>query len=355
MSKNRLVLFFVSLIFAMLAAIPSAHSFEFNGFGDVTYTQSTQEDNDQGAFALGAVDLYLSKNLDDRTDVFVELVIESTDDGEFVVDLERLQLGYLVNDALKLRAGRFHNLLGFWNTEYHHGAQLQTTVGRPAFLEFEDDGGIVPMHVVGLWASGRYKTAVADLTYGLMAGNGTKVQDGALDPNNIADNSGNKAVSLRLKAESEAISGLALGLSGSFAQVKGYTGDVETLSVGQRILAVDATYFSGPIEFIAEYYLFSNKDRLADDEKYSSSAYYIQAGYSITERLTPYARYEKISLDNDSDPYFTALGTAEYDALSAGVRFDLNLSNALKAEARFVDTEAGDSHEEYAVQWAVSF
>lgn len=355
MIKNSKVVLLPLVVFLiLLGASSAAHAFELNGFGDVTFTKSTETNNDQGSFALGGLDLYVSQPIDDRTDVFVELVVEAGDTGDFVLDLERLQLGYLVNDALKVRAGRFHNILGYWNTAFHHGAQLQTSIGRPAFLEFEDEGGILPSHLIGLWASGRYVTAPLSLTYGVMAGNGSKVQDGALSPNNTSDNNGNKAVSFRLTAEPNGIPGLMFGVSGSHALVSGFTGSNEIMRVKQNIAAIDVTYFEKPFEFIAEYYLIRDKDDFSGSEKFSSKAFYVQGGYVIKDRFIPYARYEKCSLDDKGDPYFGALGTKESKRTIAGLRYNLSVSNAVKAEVRFIDNGT-EKFEEYAAQWSVAF
>lgn len=360
MKKNSKILLLPLIVLLVLLGTSSmARSFELNGFGDVTFTSSTETNNNNGAFALGGLDLYVSQPIDDKTEVVVEFVIEADATGESKIDLERLQLRYLVNDALKLHAGRFHNILGYWNTAFHHGTLLHTSIGRPAFLEFEDGGGILPSHLIGLWASGRYKTDPLSLTYGVMAGNGSKVQDGGLNPNNNSDNNGNKAVSFRLTAEPVGIPGLMFGLSGSYAVVKGYTtsltGEVmEVMRVKQSIAALDITYFEKPFEFLAEYYLILDKDDFSGSEKYSSNAFYIQGGYVINDLFIPYARYEQVSLDDKVDPYFSALGTTESKRTLAGMRYNLSVSNAVKAEVRFIDNGT-EKFKEYAVQWAVAF
>lgn len=352
--RKRPLLLTVVVLMLLLLSSP-ALAFEFKGFGDVTFTQSTQDGNDQGDFALGQLDLYTTQSIDDRSDVFVELVVEANEAGEFVIDLERLQLGYLLTDNIKLRAGRFHNILGFWNTAYHHGAQLYTSVGRPGFLEFEDDGGILPSHTVGLWFSGRHESSPGEFNLNVMLGNGSKVNNGALDPNNIDDDRGNKAVSFRVSAEPSAVKGLEVGVSGNIGLVSGYNvNGTETMRVRQRILALDVTYFANNIEFLTEFYSIHDKNDLSGDIDYSSTAYYVQAGYQIGNFI-PFARYEKVSIDNDGDPYFSALSTVDSNRTVAGVRYNLSLVNALKAEARKIDVEGVDEYEEYALQWAVSF
>ena len=69
--------------------------------------------------------------------------------------MERAQLGYSFSDALTFWVGRFHTPYGYWNTAFHHGAQIQTSVTRPLFIDFEDKGGILRAHSLGLLAHGR--------------------------------------------------------------------------------------------------------------------------------------------------------------------------------------------------------
>src|SRR3989304_2380589 len=196
--KKRVMCGLILLISILLLNSQSGRAFELNGFADVSFTKSTEGADEfrNGDFAFGALDLYLAQTLDD-IDILVELVVEEGD----VLDLERLTLGYTFSDALKLRVGRFHTPLGFWNTSYHHGVQLQPTIDRPHFLRFEDDGGILPVHVIGAYISGRAKTAVGGIEYGAMVGNGPRItaaeeagDPNVLHPNNISDNNNGKAI-----------------------------------------------------------------------------------------------------------------------------------------------------------------
>jgi len=178
----------------------SSPAFELHGFADVSYHHDIHDDaapqENNGAFALGPVDLYVAESIGPRLDVLTEIAFESG-----IVDLERLQIGYLFSDALKVYVGRFHSPLGYWNTAYHHGAFLHTTIQRPLFLNFEDDGGILPVHTVGLMLSGRRFSAAGELSYNALVGNGSSIIDEAgapvLDPNNETDPNKNKAVGFR--------------------------------------------------------------------------------------------------------------------------------------------------------------
>lgn len=356
--NNKLFLFVTGIFLALLTISSPANSFELHGFGNVTFTQSTESKNDRGAFGLGELAFYISERVDDRTDILIEFVLEpQAGKPDFEIELERLQLGYIVSDTFKLRVGRFHNVIGFWNTEYHHGVQLQTSIDRPLFLKFEHDGGIMPVHAVGLWGSGRYNTDTLNLTYDVTLANGSKVQDGMIDPNNFADDTHNKAVSLRLTTESNEMPGFKAGISGNYALVKGFTTTTtpttEIFSVKQQIIAFDLTYFKKPVEFIAEYYIFNAENDISG-ERYFNSFFYTQGGYMIKENLMPYARFENIAIYENS-PYFIALSINDSRRTIAGVRYNLSHVNCIKAEMRFIDNDTIADFNEYAVQWAVSF
>src|SRR4030067_274383 len=123
--KKRVMSRLILLISVLFLSSQSGHAFELNGFADVSFTKSTDGADEfrNGDFAFGALNLYLAQTLDD-IDILVELVVEKGD----VLDLESLTLCYTFSDALRLLGGRFHTPLGFWNTSYHHGVQLQPAI-----------------------------------------------------------------------------------------------------------------------------------------------------------------------------------------------------------------------------------
>lgn len=361
----------IMLIFVLFLSSQSGHAFELNGFADVSFTKSTKGADEfrKGDFAFGELDLYFAQTLDD-IDVLVELVVE---EGA-VLDLERLTLGYTFSDALRLRVGRFHTALGFWNTAYHHGVQLQPTIRRPDFLKFEHDGGVLPVHIIGAYIAGRADTAIGAIEYGAMLGNGPRItsNDGmnVLHPNNISDNNNGKAIALNIAVSPIAIQGLKIGLSGHIAEVKDDgavdidvdnadgdndlttgvevgSGDVE---VDQTILGAAVIYSIAKVDIAGEY--FSIKDTNAKD--YTSSAYYGLITYAYKEKWVPYLMYENMSV-KEADPYFMSLGSLDIEELTIGLRYNINYRSSLKGEYRRV-IDAGDKDwNEYALQWALAF
>ena len=74
--------------------------------------------------------------------------------NEFSIDIERYQLTYRVNDYFSVSGGRFHTAIGYYNTAYHHGNWFSTAEGRPIMYLFEDSGGVLPVHTVGVTMTG---------------------------------------------------------------------------------------------------------------------------------------------------------------------------------------------------------
>lgn len=352
--RYRLLSFGLALL--ALLAPRSSPAFELHGFADVSYHHDIHDDaepqENNGAFNLGPIDLYVAESLGPRLDVLTEIAIESG-----IVDLERLQVGYLFSDALKVYMGRFHTSLGYWNTAYHHGAFLHTTIQRPFFLHFEDEGGILPVHTVGLLLSGRQFLGVGEISYGALVGNGSSIIDEAgapvLDPNNETDPNKNKAVGLRAAFAPARLRGWTVGASAYTSRVLDERTLIPAIDVTQTILGADLTFLGAPWEFITEYFLVRDKDKLGTTTA-TNHLYYVQLGREFAERVTPYARHEQMSLD-EADPYMSGLGAIDKRIETAGVRFRVGGQSVVKIEGRFITDDGLDSHQEYGAQWAFTF
>jgi len=358
-----------------VSGISAAYAFELNGFADVSFIKSTEGDNRtddefrNGDFAFGTLDLYLAQTLDD-IDILVELIVEKGN----VLDLERITIGYSFSDAAKLRAGRFHTPLGYWNNAYHHGVQLQPTIERPDFLKFEDDGGILPTHVVGASLGGRVHTGVGAVEYTAMIGNGPQIvdEDGddalikgndVLSPNNISDNNIGKAVAFNVAISPSALSGLKLGVSGHISEIRSFesTSDLTadppvlaTVNVDQTIYAFAATYTNGPLSLAVEYFTINDKDEISDDD-FTNNAYYGLITYTLMEKWVPYVMYENLSV-KEADPYMAALEIGrDTEELTVGLRYNINYRSSVKGEYRDIIDEGGADWSEFAVQWALAF
>jgi hypothetical protein len=91
-------------------------------------------------------------------------------------EIERLQLGWRFGDS-KAWFGRFHNPIGYWNTQFHHGAYLQTSITRPAIVDYEDDNGVLPMHLAGLLIEGVKEHDDSGLGYAIAIATGPELAE----------------------------------------------------------------------------------------------------------------------------------------------------------------------------------
>ncbi|MEO7623400.1 MAG: hypothetical protein ABIS30_10080, partial [Gallionella sp.] len=315
-----------------------------HGFMDVGFaTNSWGTSAGPMGFNGGALSFYLSPHFGDRVKALVEPNFEVTPEGAVATDLERLQIAYTFSDAATLWTGRFHTPYGYWNTAFHHGAQIQTSVLRPRFLDFEDKGGILPAHMVGLWDTGKFNAGEGKLTYDVFAGNGPKIvlanstapptptNLGTLDINFAGDNNHQAMVGFNLGYEfSGNMDGLRLA-------VHGIRGDVDDNApmqfnkTGLNMLGGSAVYLSDAWEVMSEYYGFNDKDKSGSSGTHKSKAGYLQVATTFN-RLTPYIRFERAILDQ-ADNYFSMQASGQsYARQALGLRYNLNQKAALKFE-----------------------
>ncbi len=293
------------------------------------------------------------------------------------VDIERLQAGYLFHEGLRIWVGRFHNLLGYWNTAYHHGLLLHASIDRPEFMKWEHDGGLLPVHLNGAWAEGRLGVGPARLSYGLMAGNGMRIGPGGPQPGNVGDADNNRALSANLTARPAGMPFTGIGVSGAKEKV------FESNSAGAFVTITQQTILGGhlfhvepPFEIVAEFYDIQDREVTTPALKgvKRTRAWFAQAGYQLMDRVTPYARYERVEAA-ESSTYVIALrrnpapanfmqgvpssAAQDHWRIVGGLRYSLSVHSAIKIELRHLRVPGLSGRDRYireaALQWAFSF
>ena len=86
------------------------------------------------------------------------------------MEVERSIVRYDYNDNLKVSFGRYHTPINYWNTAFHHGAWLQTTISRPEMVQFGSQ--FLPVHFIGALLEGKVSAHGANLSYQAGVGNG---------------------------------------------------------------------------------------------------------------------------------------------------------------------------------------
>jgi hypothetical protein len=366
--SRRAVGVFLLGMLVQSAAKADIEGLAIHGFADTYYTSTTQQNAPSGnsGFRLGNLDLYIAPSLTDHIRALMEDVVEFDDwyppgasNGQPSIDIERLQIGYVVDNDLTIWIGRFHTPYGYWNTAYHHGAQLQPTVERPQFVAFEDHGGILPAHMDGMWATGHENFGPGRVTYDVYFGNGQRILDGALDMQNEGNSDSHTAVGGRFGYEFHdgPLDSLWLGVHAFQEQVDNFVSGVITARTDVKVTGGFFHWTPNDWELMAEYYAFDNHAHDAVGPSHSSTAWYAEADYTIHGRITPLARVERDSL-SQTDGYFQYLqGGKSYTRDLIGVRYDLTPQTALKLDGDHTDAtrNGGQAYHELHFQVAVRF
>lgn len=290
------------------------------GFADVDFSHTTDSTRRDG-FVLGQFVLHMSSSLGNKVSFFGETSF-TAQPHTFAVEVERVSLRYDFDDRLKVSVGRFHTPVNYWNTAFHHGLWLQTTISRPEMIK--GGGALQPVHFVGLLAEGSVSASAMQLGYHVGVGNG---RDSNLARGGDAgDTNNNRAWIARVYARPSALFGLEVG--GSVYGDEIIHGDDRT---GERIVSGYVALTRETPEIISEYARVHHRDDLTH-LTYDSDAFYAQIAYRFERqpRWKPYYRFEKI-VTPEEDPLIENLSTT---LSTAGVRYELSEYSALKAEYR---------------------
>ena len=158
-------------------ALPVYPSLHIAGFGDVNFAAQNRNDGPRG-FTEGQFTLHLVSALSPRIAFFGELTFTPRLDGGtgnppatgFNAEVERAIIRFDQSDALKVSFGRYHTPINWWNTAFHHGQWLQTSIGRPELVQF--GGRFIPVHFVGALVEGVAPSGGWNINYQAGIGNG---------------------------------------------------------------------------------------------------------------------------------------------------------------------------------------
>jgi hypothetical protein len=329
-----------------------------SGFGHVTYhldefdSRDRSLDGSSNDFVLGGLDLFLNARLDTWVYFLNETIFEFLDDGEAILDVERIVLRLEFHEAFNFSAGRMHSNIGYWNIVYHHGEYVQNSIGRPAILNFEDENGLLPTHVIGLRMSGDYYFGDVGLTYALEVGNG---RGPTPDPPQIVEDANDVKMVLFTMAV-RPMSGLQVGGFLYADRIPENTDPADGPVHGKIDEFVGGTHIRlelAGFAILAEYFFIRHDDRQLRDTAYTHG-YYVELSYRVGD-VMPYARYDAVDISND-DTFFAS--TADIDTIAVGVRWDFASGVALKVQPflSWIDEPpTGENAEVYGLDVQLTF
>jgi hypothetical protein len=291
------------------------------GFSDVNFS-ATDEPAVRDGFLLGQFVLHFSSPLGRKISFFGETSFTAQPD-RFSVEVERLSLRYDFDDRFKISGGRFHTPVNYWNTAFHHGLWLQTTISRPEMIK--GGGTFQPVHLVGVIAEGIVATPALALGYNVGFGNGrdAHIERGgdAGDPNT------NRAWLAKVYARPSSLFGLELGGSVYHDVIRH-----DENRIGERIVSAYMALTRENPEIIAEFANVHHTDEHTGLE-YDNRAFYAQVAYrpETQPRWKPYYRFEKL-VTADEEP---VLGDLSVTISTVGARYELSEYAAIKGEYRY--------------------
>jgi hypothetical protein len=298
-------------------------SLQIRGFGDVDFSATDQKGSVSG-FNLGQLVLHLASPLSEKVSYFGEVSFTAQPTG-YELSVERSIIRYDYNDYFKLSFGKYHTPLGYWNTAFHHGAWLQTTISRPEMIQF--GGTLIPTHFVGVEAEGNIPSGGLGLGYNVGLGNG---RSSLLSKSgDSGDSNDNRAWVANVYSRPTRFYGLQLGASVYRDKLTPQPGQ----NFGEWITAADIVWTKEKPEFLAEYANVHHRDVLTLNT-WDSQAFYVQLAYRLPwqqSKWKPYYRYEYIHKPAD-DP--TLVNVLDLSGSTLGVRYDITNYAAVKGEYR---------------------
>ncbi|MGH9674323.1 MAG: hypothetical protein ACRD44_14170 [Bryobacteraceae bacterium] len=310
---------------------PLAPTLKIAGFSDFNFSASTLPGARSG-FSEGQFTLHMTSALSPRVNFFGELTFTARADAGmgsppatgFNAEVERVSIRFDQSDYFKVSFGRYHTPVNWWNTAYHHGQWLQTTISRPEMTQF--GGRFIPVHFVGAMVEGALPARGLNLNYnfGLGNGRGSVISRGG----DAGDENNNRAWLVNLFVKPNRFYGLQAG--GSIYRDK--------VPVGGRmfeewIQSAHIVWAKENPEFIAEFANVSHREA-GGTARSNSQAWYMQLGYRLPvhqQQFKPYYRFEYIHVPGSDTVFRQVPGLA---ASVLGLRYDISTFAALKLEYR---------------------
>jgi hypothetical protein len=307
-------------------------SLNIAGFSDINFGGTDQAGTHSG-FTEGQFILHLNSNLSPKVSFMGEVSLSArTDAGTgtppapgFNAEIERSIIRFEHDDHLKVSFGRYHTPINYWNTAFHHGQWLQTTISRPEMTQF--GGRFIPVHFVGALVEGAVGAGGANLNYNFGVGNGRGSVISRAGDAGDANNS--RAWLVNMFVKPDRLYGLQMGGSAYRDQIS--TGG---RNFGEWITSGHIVWNRENPEIIAEFANVRHENLTSASPISNSQAYYIQMAYRLPmadKKWKPYYRFEYIHVplsDSAFQPISNLAGS------TAGLRYDISSFAAMKFEYR---------------------
>jgi len=329
---------------ALMMEIPGGPALKIRGFFDFNYGVGPNANPlvfpvapvVHNTFQAGEFDLFITSKLSNHFDFVSEVVLGPDQTNTFSVDIERYQLNYRQNEYFEISAGRYHSAIGYYNTAYHHGDWFQTATGRPFMYYFEDSGGLLPVHNVGVTANGLVPgTGAWGLHWTAEGGNGRSSSNTNEPVQNFLSDRSSKSYNFAFYIKPQWARGLQAG--GSYYHDR--LDPAAIPSVNQTIESAYAVFITPSLEFLNEAVLLTNRVE-GENNRFRTPLMYTQVSKKFGI-YRPYFRYQYVN-SPAHDP--VNIYTDRYQGPSVGLRIDLAAYVAFKLQYNRLDQRSGSSN-----------
>lgn len=274
-----------------------------------------------------------------------------TDDSQ---DVQRLQFGWHFDTDDTVWLGRYHTPIGYWNTAYHHGTYLQTSISRPGIVEFEGGEGPLPTHFTGLFWEGSMPLADGAMHYSAGAGAGPVIAD-KLAPLDVVDPDHDHGSGMIVNVDWRPVhhGQNLVGLFAARTNIDDRLGVFRRFE--QRLAGVHGNWYFGGWRLTGAWFdvstAFEGGAALPDE---TFSAGYLQGEWQPAADWTVYARVEAGSGVEEGGAYLGRFGRFIHERELIGVRYEVGEHQAVTVELS--DMESMSVHtRRIAVQWSAFF
>lgn len=271
-------------------------------------------------------------------------------------EFQRLQLGWRWSEDDTLWLGRFHTPIGYWNSAYHHGTYLQTSISRPGIVEFEGGHGPLPTHLAGLLAEGSTEVGDGAVHYSLGVGAGPLLNS-KLNPFDVASRddhrrSHNGGTVVNVNWRPVAHSRDMFGLFAARTTIGDSTDEFDRTQ--QTLYGIYTNWHWGKLRLLGAWFQVSNtfKGIAAPRERFASA--YLQAEYALAARTTAFSRFETTANARADSLYLGRFESFVTQRLMGGIRYELSHRQALTAEISAQES-FGVRTDRITLQWSAYF
>jgi hypothetical protein len=338
-----------TLLLLLLAVCSFAQETQIKGYNDVQVgSLNAPGAPSQHGFALGQLDLFITSRINENTSFLAETVFEwDSESNSWVLDVERVVASYSFNNLANVSVGKLFSPFGYWNSVYNHGALIQPTIQRPNIVRFEDEGGFLPVHQVGMQLGGSGISKL-NLGYNVMLSNGQS------QGNSGGGFNYKSSMALNWLVNMQPLDGLTFAVSGLSNHIPAGSTTYQKIVLAEdsfyQMYNASVAYFLGslPIELCAEYYNVSNQMATSGTTKLNGFFGYI--GFN-KYKIIPYAVYNSVRFEN-GEQFFVK---DDLDGFTGGLRYSISPKAIVKLEYTHETTQLLNTQDLIRAQFAIGF